>query len=649
MAGSRYEARFLVRNRGNVASPRFAFSGSTSRGTRSTRIRTSTTLAPGSSVIVTVRVAMAGTLARTTDDVLELAAVDQADASVRVIAIGTHHRRAAHSARRFRDDSGRCSRFGPSAVRPAWRPSRSRDRARWRTTARRSTSRSRHRSAGRRRTGSASATSIAPTSGTTGSRSSSATIPYGFYAAHHERHDGHRRRVQRHLRRLSRRRVRPAPALASRLGLRRRRDDRHRARLLAAALLRHCSERQSGGVGEGRKRWRPLRLSGAASLPARGRLQRQQPHERLRGACTLSREPPAASATTSASLHGASDFAGIARGTTCRTASCPRGSGSNSALAASGSIRESNFAMPLSGIPAQRFSTANLSASYGGLATLEYGWLSRRDDGALTSFDGTQHGLRATSSLPLGPASLSVSYEHGTVDSDARPSSRAVQRAFGLGPDQLWNAGTFSVFGAHDDGNTLTGCDERRGERRRRPATCACPSTSSWSSRRRRSARRSACSTAPAPGSASPTRASSIGSRADRRCRFAARIWQNPLLLGFTDARAIYLEFRTPLRLPIGPSHAAGRAEGRIVDGATGQPVAGALVRVGRPGRGHRQERARVLQRPRSGAAARVARCDGRRGRRDARRRRLHRHSRALVAAGDLRALGGPRRKRAAW
>ncbi|MFI5244961.1 MAG: hypothetical protein ACHQQR_07025, partial [Gemmatimonadales bacterium] len=58
------------------------------------------------------------------------------------------------------------------------------------------------------------------------------------------------------------------------------------------------------------------------------------------------------------------------------------------------------------------------------------------------------------------------------------------------------------------------------------------------------------------------------------------RIWQNPQMQGSANARAIYLEFRTPVRLPIGPSRATGRAEGRIVDAATGQPLAGALVRI---------------------------------------------------------------------
>ena len=70
IAGSRYEARFLVRNRGNVPST-VGLSGSTSRGTRVDADPLSATIAPGTSTTVTVRVALSGTLARTTDDVLD--------------------------------------------------------------------------------------------------------------------------------------------------------------------------------------------------------------------------------------------------------------------------------------------------------------------------------------------------------------------------------------------------------------------------------------------------------------------------------------------------------------------------------------------------------------------------------------------------
>ena len=53
----------------------------------------------------------------------------------------------------------------------------------------------------------------------------------------------------------------------------------------------------------------------------------------------------------------------------------------------------------------------------------------------------------------------------------------------------------------------------------------------------------------------------------------------------FRDAvmgqRLAYLEYSTPLQLPVGPSRAPGRVRGRVVDQQTGHGVGGALVRLG--------------------------------------------------------------------
>jgi hypothetical protein len=45
--------------------------------------------------------------------------------------------------------------------------------------------------------------------------------------------------------------------------------------------------------------------------------------------------------------------------------------------------------------------------------------------------------------------------------------------------------------------------------------------------------------------------------------------------------RLAYLEYSTPLQLPIGPSRAPGRVQGRVVDQQTGRGIGGALVRLG--------------------------------------------------------------------
>jgi hypothetical protein len=49
----------------------------------------------------------------------------------------------------------------------------------------------------------------------------------------------------------------------------------------------------------------------------------------------------------------------------------------------------------------------------------------------------------------------------------------------------------------------------------------------------------------------------------------------------FLGQRLAYLEYSTPLQLPIGPSRAPGRVRGRVVDQQSGRGIGGALVRLG--------------------------------------------------------------------
>src|SRR5581483_343177 len=83
VAGGDYQARFVVRNRGNVVST-FALTGTTSRGRRCLVDVPSVTLAPGATATVTMRVIGMPATARASDDVVELSATDTRDAFTRV-------------------------------------------------------------------------------------------------------------------------------------------------------------------------------------------------------------------------------------------------------------------------------------------------------------------------------------------------------------------------------------------------------------------------------------------------------------------------------------------------------------------------------------------------------------------------------------
>ncbi len=577
LAGARYESRFLVRNRGNVAST-IALTGSTSRGTHCDAMPSSLTLDPGASATVTVRVAIASALDRTTDDVLELTAVDKADDSVRVTASTRTTVVADQGTGRF-------------ATIPAMLSLRS--------------------------IGGASGVSPVALSGaglladnrTAVDFSLQAPVgnqsPYGF---------GERDEYRANFKN---------DRYSLKLG-----DNAYGfSELTSSGMMGTGAQFQgtSGGFSAGayaqHLRWIPgsnaeegvfigtaqdsinrvsttfverqsddgpvsvASIGGGARLPGGAKIQFEAASSDSNRMAGIAGRAAISGAVRKVSyefgfLNGNSAFAGLARGTTAQDGAISARLSDRVTIAASGSIRVSDFATPLAGVPAQRFETANLSASYGGLATLEYGWLSRRDDGTTSPFDGTQHGLRATTSLPLGPASLSVSYERGTVDATLEPAPRAYNVVSVSARTRLWNGGSISVFGAHDDGNTLTG------------ATTGVANAGisvdlhlpfSLELALSTSAQRATLGVFDGSGgwfSQSDARLD-YHFRGGQSLSLRERVWQNPLMQGSVDTRATYLEFRTPIRLPVGPSRGTGRAEGIILDAATGQPLAGALVRLG--------------------------------------------------------------------
>jgi hypothetical protein len=279
-------------------------------------------------------------------------------------------------------------------------------------------------------------------------------------------------------------------------------------------------------------------------------------------------------------LDGGRDFAGLARGTTVQDGALSKRFTPLLTIGASASTRLSNFATPLAGIPAQRVSTASVSASYGGFANLDYGWLSRHDDGAVTPLDGTQNAIRATGTLPLGSSTrASVSFEHGTVNADVTNAGRAYNVVSASVQTRLGTFGTVSAFGSHEDGNTLTG------------ATSGVANTGvtfdlhlpfNLELALQTSAQRATLGVFDGSGMwFSQTDAHlDYHFAGGQTISLRQATWQNPLLEGSHTARATYLEFRTPLRVPVGPARSAGRAEGIIVDAKTGAPVSGALVRI---------------------------------------------------------------------
>lgn len=577
MAGSRYESRFIVRNRGNVETT-VALTGSTSRGTRVETMPEVLTLAPGASATVSVRVAIANVYSSTTDDVAELAAVDQTERSVRASA-------STRTTVVSGDEGGRFTTV------PATLSLRS--------------------------IGAASGVSPIALSGSgmlaDGKTSTDFILqaptghqsPYGF-----GERDIYRANFQ-------------SDRFSLKLG-----DNLYSfSELTASGTLGTGAGAQgtigslSGGFYVQQPRWiagsRAEEAAFVGSAPDSVRqvsttfVERQSAegpvsvaslggHLKLMTGMTLQLETAssdsnhasgvATRARLSGMIHNVSydlgtldgdqNFAGLARGTTIQDAAFSTHVSKMITVGASGSMRVSDFATPLVGIPAQHFSTATLTASYGGLATLDYGWMGRHDDGIVTPIDGTQNGLRATTTLPIGAdAHVSVSYEHGAVTPETLNSARAYNVISLSVQARLGTYGTVSAYGSHDDGNTLTG------------ATTGVSNTGvtldlhlpfNFELALQTSEQRATLGVFDGSG----MWFSQTDARLDYHFTGGQTIslrqasWQNPFMQGATNARATYLEFRTPIRLPVGPARSAGRAEGIILDASTGKPVAGALVRI---------------------------------------------------------------------
>lgn len=280
------------------------------------------------------------------------------------------------------------------------------------------------------------------------------------------------------------------------------------------------------------------------------------------------------------SLWTGLEFAGSQRST--------RGTDASLSLAATPSLSFHGYAglhstgspTPTAYSPLDQYDNGTVGATFGAWGSLDYTFTSRRDVGDSVSFDGEQRGFRANVSLPVGPAMLSLNGEHGTTTERTASIARPYTALGGSFSVRLPNNGTVSVFGQHADGNGL-GSDGKPsniggvigivpvGNRVQFTVT------STVSSMRRYL------------GQDSSTVWFGQGdARLDYRLQnettvgLRAHYWLNPKLQGAQSSNTVYLEVRVPLGLPIGRQRRLGRVEGKVRD-SNGKPLPGVLVHVG--------------------------------------------------------------------
>lgn len=578
LAGGSYQARFLVLNRGNVPVS-VALTGTSSRGTRTVAEPAALRLAAGASAAVTVRVEAAPSAARTVDDVIQLAVADRVDSTSRAVV-------SARTTVVPRDGGG-----AEFATMPAFVSVRS--------------------------VGGASGVSPLVLAGSGQLADRRTQVDFLFQAPTDQRspwgfgeRDEYRLNVQ-------------GPSYRMRLG-----DNSYgRSPLTSTGMMGTGAELQvtRGALEVGayaqRLRWTPgnpaeqavfasVAQDSMASATA-ALLFRESPGgalvrvasaggvATLRGFGRLELEAAASDSAPRAGtgfsarlagaasgvqydvrvMHGGSGLAGPARGTTAADAMVSTHPWRALTITASGGVRSWQSGRSAADKFEQRFSTANLSASWKG-TTLEYGWLGRSMEGAVLPVDGAQQGLRITDVAQLGRVGVSGSVERGAVRDHLTGESRDYTLLSFALRTALGSLGSASLSGSRSFGSTLTGANN---DVLGAGASVELRLPHGFELGLSTNAQRATFGVLDSSGAWF----SVTDARLDRR--FAngssvgvhARILQTPVQMGSPNSSAVYLEYRAPLRLPTGVSRERGRAVGMVRDAERGRPLAGVLVRLG--------------------------------------------------------------------
>lgn len=242
-------------------------------------------------------------------------------------------------------------------------------------------------------------------------------------------------------------------------------------------------------------------------------------------------------------------------------------------------LHSSGAATPTATSPRDDFGSGALGATYGSWGSVEYVWTSRRDMGDTAMFDGMAQGVRAMTFIPLGRASLSLNVDRGVASETVTRVNRAYTGVGGSLGLQLWNNGSLTLFAQHTDGNALGGDG--------RPTNTGGASAVIPFGRSLQFSMSSSMSSMQTIAVAPTTQwFGQVDARVDYRLPsemslgLRTHFWINPAVQGARDNNAVFLEVRTPFALPIGRQRRLGRVEGRVAD-ASGKPLRGVLVHVG--------------------------------------------------------------------
>lgn len=272
-------------------------------------------------------------------------------------------------------------------------------------------------------------------------------------------------------------------------------------------------------------------------------------------------------------------FAGAQRGTRGNDLALSAPVWRQLGLHANAGAHTTGSSTPSASTPLDEFDNGSVGATYGSWGTVDYTWTTRRDVSDAVTFDGTQRSVRATSYLPLGPITLSVNVDRGMSTEAVNAISRAYMTYGGALSVRLPNNGSISLFGQQSDGKALGGDG-------RSSLTGGAYGVVPVGRHVQLTVSSTVSSMQRTIGEAGANVYGQTDARLDYRLEnettigVRAHAWLNPTLQGARTNDAVYLEVRAPLSLPIGRQRRLGRVEGRVAD-AQGKPMGGVLVHVG--------------------------------------------------------------------
>lgn len=265
-------------------------------------------------------------------------------------------------------------------------------------------------------------------------------------------------------------------------------------------------------------------------------------------------------------------FAGIYRGATHDYANVSARASEDVQVTATAGAHDAK-GITLGQLVSQRTDAGTLEVTYRSRFTLQYSALTRSSELALLPWQETQRGILARADQSFGVSRLWGSAGMGSATSGVEGPHP--YRELTLGGSTVVGAHSLSMYGETSDGMSISRGADRLvtvgGDARLQFGAATALTVAGFSTH--------ALTTTDRYTQLDAALSRQLASAGTVSLRL--RIAGNPSS-GVPAKQLVFMEYSAPMQMPIGRTSAAGRVRGQVVDRQTGRGVAGMLVRLGR-------------------------------------------------------------------